>query len=256
MSQNDVNAGHTESEEAHSAAPASVAGLQDRGPQDRAPERTCIVTREVLPKEALLRFVLGPEGQLVPDVAGKLPGRGCWVKLDRHTIQRAVAQRAFARGLKAPVRVGEDLEAQILRGLEERVISALSLSRRAGQVVTGFEKARSALESGNAIALLHAEDAGADGLQKLEAARSAADDKGPASPATSAEFDENNDKSTDKNKGKTNAVPVFQGIGRALLGQPFGREQAVHIVLLRGGMAEQALLALRRWAGFSAKDGV
>ena len=67
------------------------------------PERRCIVTGEVQPKAGLIRFVAGPDGQVVPDLAEKLPGRGIWVTADRAAIAKAAAKGLFSRGARARV---------------------------------------------------------------------------------------------------------------------------------------------------------
>jgi len=71
-------------------------------------ERRCIVTGEVLPEARLLRFVLAPDGQVVPDVEAKLPGRGLWVSADRTILAQAVAKRLFARAAKAQAAADKD----------------------------------------------------------------------------------------------------------------------------------------------------
>ena len=85
------------------------------------PERKCIVTGEVLPKAALIRFVVGPDGVVVPDIAGKLPGRGVYVSADRAALEKAVAKRLFARGFKRPVTVPEGMVDEIERRVATRL---------------------------------------------------------------------------------------------------------------------------------------
>lgn len=130
--------------------------------------RTCIVTRAERPPAELIRFVAGPDGTLVPDLACRLPGRGAWVTCDRHALEAAVKRNAFARSLKRPVSVPADLHAQVDRLLLRRVCDALSLARKAGLVLTGFTKIDAAIGNGEPLALLHGLDAAADGAEKLD----------------------------------------------------------------------------------------
>lgn len=112
-----------------------------RGGRDKdreAPsERRCLVTGEVQPKTGLIRFVAGPDGMVVPDLAEKLPGRGFWVAADRAVLQKAADKGLFSRGAKAHVRAEPDLVDGIEAGLARRVIELISLSRKAGDAVAG-----------------------------------------------------------------------------------------------------------------------
>ena len=86
----------------------------DAGPHKggRGAERLCAVTRSVKPVDALIRFVVGPDGAVLPDLKRKLPGRGLWISADRATLKEAVARKAFPRGFKREVRVAPDLADQ------------------------------------------------------------------------------------------------------------------------------------------------
>src|SRR5260370_8190175 len=108
-------------------------------------ERRCIVTGEVLPEARLLRFVLSPDGQVVPDVEAKLPGRGLWVSADRTIIAQAVAKRLFARAAKAPASADDGLPERAESRLVERILAHLGLARRAGELVLGFDSLDKAL---------------------------------------------------------------------------------------------------------------
>ena len=122
------------------------------------PERRCIVTGETQPKAGLIRFVAGPEGQVVPDLAEKLPGRGFWVVADRAALDRAATKGLFSRGAKAQVSAPPELLSMIDSGLAKRVTDALSLARKAGLAVAGFEKVKDWLAAGKARVLLQASD--------------------------------------------------------------------------------------------------
>ena len=113
-------------------------------PKDRSegPERKCIATGEVSPVHGLIRFVVGPEGQLAPDIAGKLPGRGIWVSADRAAIETAVKKKLFAKAARQAVTVPENLPEVIEDQLVRRVINLISLARKGGDAVTGYEKVK------------------------------------------------------------------------------------------------------------------
>jgi predicted RNA-binding protein YlxR (DUF448 family) len=132
-------------------------------------ERLCAVTRAVKPVEHLIRFVVGPEG-VVPDLKRKLPGRGLWVTADRQTLADAVARKVFARGFKRDVRVEPELVELTERMLASSVLDALAVAGKAGLVATGFSKVEAALARDKVGALLHAAEAKADGMAKLQRA--------------------------------------------------------------------------------------
>jgi predicted RNA-binding protein YlxR (DUF448 family) len=131
------------------------------------PERMCIVTRERRAPEELIRFVLGPDGMVVPDIRAKLPGRGVWVTARADLVEEAVRHQAFARGLKATAKADKTLPDEVDTLLERDCLQSLSLANKAGAVVTGFTKVETAIVGGNITLLLHAKDAGADGIRTL-----------------------------------------------------------------------------------------
>lgn len=133
-------------------------------------ERTCIVTRQVMEPGSLIRFVAAPDGTVVPDLRGKLPGRGVWVSAKHALVAQAVQKRAFARGLKAQVKAPDDLADQVDALLVDQVLGALGFARKAGDCFTGAGKVEAAIRGGRAIAVLHATDGAEDGLRKLEQA--------------------------------------------------------------------------------------
>lgn len=134
--------------------------------EQAAPERRCIVTRASGDKAALIRFVVGPDGAVVPDLAGKLPGRGMWVTAERDALGQAVKKNAFARAAKQGVTVPEDLVETVERLLAERLVSLIAMARKAGLAVAGFEKTKTALIEGAAL-LIQARDGSASGKGKL-----------------------------------------------------------------------------------------
>jgi predicted RNA-binding protein YlxR (DUF448 family) len=133
-------------------------------------ERTCALTRDLKPVSAMIRFVVGPAGEAVPDIKRKLPGRGIWITSTRAAIEEAIKRNVFARGFKRDVRVAKDLAAQTERLLESAALDALAMAGKAGSVVGGFAKVEAAVDRDNVLALIHASDAAADGKRKLDAA--------------------------------------------------------------------------------------
>ena len=143
----------------------------DAGPSDRSagPERLCIATRTVRPVADMIRFVVGPDDRIVPDLKRKLPGRGVWVTATRAALAMAIAKGAFARGLKRPVKVSPELGDMTERLLEQAALDALSMAHKAGRVLTGFSRVEAALDRNDLLALIHARDGAADGVRKLAA---------------------------------------------------------------------------------------
>jgi hypothetical protein len=182
--------------------------------------RRCLVTGAVRPKSALLRFVLDPAGQVVPDIAGKLPGRGLWLTAQRDIVMEAAGKRVFARAAKAPAVVPGGLEDRIEALLAQRCIEILGLARRAGLAVAGFVRVKTALTEGKAAVLVEATDAAADGQEKLASAAS--------------------------------ALPRVACLSARELGVAFGRERAVHAALGKGRLADLFVVEARRLRGFRA----
>jgi len=197
--------------------------------------RTCALTRTEKPVEALVRFVVGPDGVLVPDVEARAEGRGVWITLSRDAVAEAVKKKAFARSLKAPVVVAEDLAALTELRLRQRLLSALGMARKAGQFVTGATKVKAALEGMQVIALLTATDAAEDGrnkmagtLKALNYARREQDISGPD-------------------------VPHFELLQSAEMGLALGLENVIHAALTTGAAAQSAVDKAHRLARYIAQ---
>lgn len=183
-----------------------------------APERTCVVTRRSADKAELVRFVVGPEAEIVPDLAGKLPGRGIYVSPDRTAVEKAARKGFFARAAKAQVSARPDLADQVSELLRARLINSVSMARKAGQAVAGFEKVKSMLMSGDAAILLQAKDGSASMKSKL---------RPPSGPNSYADC-----------------------LTSAELGVAFGRDTVIHAAISEGGLAETCLLDALRLRGF------
>jgi uncharacterized protein len=131
--------------------------------------RRCALTRARLPKADLIRFVLAPSGEIVPDLKERLPGRGVWVTAAHDSVVEAAKRNVFARALKTPVTVPAGLAATVGRLLAEHALGALGLANKAGEIVFGATKVEEAVAKGRATALVHASDASEDGCRKLDA---------------------------------------------------------------------------------------
>ena len=143
----------------------------DAGPRAAGvTERLCAVTRRVRPVDELVRFVMAPDGALVPDLKRRLPGRGVWVTAERSVVDEAVRRGAFKRSLRADVIVSRDTPAMLEGLLERAALDALAMVRKAGLVVNGFAKVEAAAERGQAVAYLRAAEAGSDGGRKIAGA--------------------------------------------------------------------------------------
>ena len=139
---------------------------QDDRPEGRL--RLCAVSRAQKPPEELIRFVLGPDGAVTPDLACRLPGRGIWVDATRETIETAIRRKVFARGLKEAACVPADLPDLIEKLMARRVAEAMSLANKAGLLTSGFAKVEDAIAHGKAAVLIHAADGAPDGRAKLD----------------------------------------------------------------------------------------
>lgn len=191
--------------------------LVDEGPTTRQGRR-CIATRSSLPRDRLVRFVVDPTGQMVPDLAGRLPGRGVWLSAERGAISTAVAKGLFAKAARGRVQVSADLADQVERMLVRRCQDVIGLARRAGSVVAGFDQVADELRRHRAALLVAARDGAPDGRRKL---RALAGD-----------------------------LPVIELLGRRELGEAIGRDDVVHLAVLPGGLAKRILMETGRLAGF------
>ncbi len=190
-------------------------------PRKHQPQRSCIVTRQTLPREELLRFVLSPAGEVVFDLKAALPGRGAWLLPDRQVIEQAVQRRAFNRAFKAQAKVADDLPEQVEQQLRQAALSTLSLARKAGEAVAGFEKVREALRGQEVAVLLEAKDGARDGREKiLRLLRAVQAD-----------------------------VPLLMSFDSAELGLAFGRERVIHAAMKPGGLARKLLQHARKLQG-------
>ena len=202
---------------------------------DGSRERRCIVSGDILPEGRLVRFAVDPEGQVVPDVEAKLPGRGMWVKAERKAVEQAAAKGLFSRAAGESVKADAGLASRTEARLVERMLSHLGLARRAGDLILGFDQVERALRGPKGPAVIvEAADAALDGQRKLQAASRSA-----------------------------GIVPFVIGtLTSAELSLALGRSNVVHAALKSGRIAERLVFDAGRlngfrplrpwvWAGFS-----
>ncbi len=139
-----------------------------RTSRPETPERRCIASRESLPKAAMVRFAVSPDGLMTPDIEEKLPGRGCWVKSDRQSLDAAERRNLFSRSVRSPVRTPRNLAGLVEEGLLARITRLLALARKSGNAVAGFEKAREKILAGRVRLLLQASDGSERQRAKLD----------------------------------------------------------------------------------------
>lgn len=189
-------------------------------PSGTATGRRCIVSGEVVPRSQLIRFVVGPENKLIPDIAETLPGRGLWLRARRDVLDTALARNLFARAARGPVAVDADLAETVEDLLARRCLELLGLARRAGLAVTGFEKVRSMLGAGKAALLITAADAAPGGRDKLRA--------------------------------KAPDVPTIGVLDSEELAAALGRGHVVHVAVAHSPLADHIAVEIRRLAGMRA----
>lgn len=194
---------------------ADIDDLLDDEPET-GPLRRCAVTRERGERERMIRFVVGPDRQIVPDLTATLPGRGIWLSARGDVIETARTRGAFARAARGQVMVPGDLLSVLQVGLLRRITELLGLARRAGQAVAGFQKGREWLTAGRAGLVVQASDGSAAECQRF---LSGAD------------------------------VAAVAPLDAASLGAVFGRDHAVHVVVAPGKLAGMLRLECERLAG-------
>ncbi len=190
------------------------------------PERTCIVTRETLPREELLRFVLNPEGRVVFDPRGDLPGRGAWLKPRRDVLLEAVDGKVFPRAFRRAARVSADLPDHVAERLRELALDTLSLARKAGQAVSGFDRVAEAISRGRIGVLVEARDGAPDGRRKLEG----------------------------RLKGCEMKVEIVDSFDSSQLSLAFSRPNVIHAAMTDGSLARKFVRLARMADAVAGRD--
>jgi len=186
------------------------------------PERKCIVSGDVEPQHGLIRFVVGPDDQIVPDILGKLPGRGIWVSADSASLEEAVKKGLFSKAARTKVKVQEGLVQEIDRQLARRTVDLVSLARKTGEAVAGYEKVKDWLVKDYADVLIQSSDGSERGKSKLS----------------------------------TPHDGVFIGwLTSEELGLAFGRQIVIHAALASGGLTSRIVEEAQRLKGVRGYDG-
>lgn len=186
------------------------------------PDRKCIATGEVQAKSGMIRFAVGPDGQVVPDVLEKLPGRGIWTAANKAALEKAVAKNLFAKAAKRPVQVSDGLADHVEALLGRRVTDLISLSRKSGHAVAGYEKVKDWLAKEEAEVLIQAADGSGRGKSKLS----------------------------------TPHFGTYIGwLTADELGLAFGRETVIHAALASGGLTSRVVEEAKRLKGLRINDG-
>ena len=183
-------------------------------------ERRDLVSHEVMDESRLIRFVAGPDGQVVPDLGRKLPGRGLWVEASRASVEAAVKKNGFTRAAKTKLTAPADLADVVERLLARRCLDQLGLARREGVLISGFEKTATSLRAGKAAWVLEAADGSADGRGKILAL------------------------------ARHQTAKICGAFTADDLSLALGLENAIHAVLLAGGRADRWTIEVERLAGF------
>ena len=180
-------------------------------------ERRCIHTRQTAPRDGLIRFAVSPDGEVVPDLEEKLPGRGLWLTASADIVSAACAENSFSKAARRNVSVPSDLPDRLVALLNRRCLDLIALARKSGAAIAGFEKVRQALDGGDVALLIEAVDGAEDGREKI--GRKAA------------------------------GVETLSHWTADQLGSPFGRDRAVHVAVLSKGLAGRLARDGRRLQG-------
>jgi predicted RNA-binding protein YlxR (DUF448 family) len=203
--------------EAEAAEDAALPDLPEKGPL-----RRCVATREVRTKEEMLRFVVSPSRELVPDPAGRLPGRGLWLTAEADALERALKAGSFAKAAKAPVVVPPDIRGRVADGLRARIRDLIGFARRGGQAVSGRDAVLDWLRAGRAAVLVEASDGSEAERNRLTGGR---------------------------------GYEVLTPLTADELGKAFGRERAAHAAVAEGNLARLLRRESARLAGFLRQPG-
>ena len=204
-----------------------TAALAIQNEDEAMRERKCIVTGELREEAQLIRFVVGPDGDAVPDIAAKLPGRGMWVTADSAILERAVAKNCFSKAAKTAVKAPTDLIGRVEKLIVRRMLDDLGLARRSGALVAGFDNVARALESARPpVLLVEASDGAADGRRKLQNLAAA--------------------------RGLT--LALIACLTAEEMSVALGRENVIHAALKSGQLAQRLIFEAGRLCGFRAEE--
>jgi predicted RNA-binding protein YlxR (DUF448 family) len=191
---------------------------------DSTRQRRCLVSRGAFPVDQLIRFVVGPNQIIVPDIDGRLPGRGLWLRAQREIIDAACDGRHFAKAARASVQTEAGLADRVEDLLSRRCLNIVGLARRSSDAVAGFEKVKALLKSRKSAVLFIANDGGNDGRRKILSVG-----------------------------GNVAVIDLFSSTE---LGHVFGREKTVFAAVVEGGLADLLVREAGRLKGFRSAGAV
>ena len=214
--------------------PNETPGLN--GKDEHVPERKCILTGTHGPRSGLIRLALDPDGNVLPDIKARAPGRGAWIGVDRPTLETAIAKGklkgALARAFKTQaIAIPEDLPQRIEDALARATLDRLGLEARSGKLLTGSDKIAEAARKGVVSLLIHASDAAEDGCRKLDQALRVGND-------------------AEGSGLRGMVIPA----DRTILAMALGRDNVVHIAIIAPGASARVLDSLSRWRGFIGRN--
>ena len=214
--------------------PNETPGLN--GKDEHVPERKCILTGTHGPRSGLIRLALDPDGNVLPDIKARAPGRGAWIGVDRPTLETAIAKGklkgALARAFKTQaIAIPEDLPQRIEDALARATLDRLGLEARSGKPLTGSDKIAEAARKGVVSLLIHASDAAEDGCRKLDQALRVGND-------------------AEGSGLRGMVIPA----DRTILAMALGRDNVVHIAIIAPGASARVLDSLSRWRGFIGRN--
>ncbi len=222
------------------AGPPRAGKTGVRGPTGE-PVRRCIATMESRPQGEMIRFVLSPDGEVTPDLAARLPGRGAWVTSSREAVELAIKKGAFARAFRSPAKAPADFAARVGELLAKRVLDQLGLAKRAGDLILGFEKVREAVRQAPPACLIEASDGAEDGRDKIIALVRGVH----GSPREAGRGHEEGEEPVN-----LRLPPVIGCFSADELGMALGRERVIHACLKQGRFATSWMGELSRLSGF------
>ena len=184
--------------------------------------RKCIASGEIKDKSSLLRFVVTPDNMIVADVLEKLPGKGIWLTCDKVLLEKTVRDELFARVTKKSITVPKTLLDDVEQMLTNRVISLISLARKSGRAVAGYEKVKDWLSKDLATVLVQSQDGSERGKSKLSTPRDGT---------------------------------FIDWLKTSELGLAFGRQTVIHCALASGGITQRVVNDALRLKALRPSDG-
>lgn len=204
----------------------------DEDLERRMAERRCIVTGASADTGHLIRFVVGPDETIVPDLAGKLPGRGIWVTAEAEAVEKAAKANLFARAARTRLSVPDGLGSMVEALLVRRAVDSIGLARRAGEIVSGMQRILDkAKKAGSPVALIEARDGSADGRRKLLAGLRQA-----------------------SGAAQRREIPVKMPLFADEMGLAFGATRVIHAALFTGRTETKLLVDLGRLEAYGRSE--